>query len=297
MASTIITKRVITNIYCAHCRKRKAIPRGRKLTPKEREEIEAWNNEHTLICRTITINGKLDEMTGELPYYFERQPHHYECLLAWLRRKFKKDEEKVQIEINLSIERREKKIEDSRKKGILKKDEMSTAKETRQGRERLENYLMGHYGASVLSKKLIKSIKDLNEGKHKDYSGLVISYEKLLEMFMFYEDDLMGIYMNKVKKGNAPPNANQRILYDLAVVVLNIDEYNSKQEKKWYMQQDERTEGEILDARKYIRPIEDNGEDEERQKEIERASRFAEEQTKEYDEEDDSYIASLFKDD
>lgn len=297
MAIKIKTKVVTTEIFCAHCSKKKPMPRGKKLTPEEKAEIEAWNDEHTLICRIITENGKTIDTFGELPFYFEKRPYHYECLVIYLRKKYKKNETLVQEAIKLSMERRQKKIEDSRKKGILKKDEMSKAKEVRQGRERLENYLMGHYGVSVLSKKTIKSIKDLNEGKHPDYNGLVIPYEQLLDMFMFYEDDLMKNYMTKVKKGKAPSTAHQRIFYDLAVVVLNIDEYNSKQEKKWYMQQDERTDGELLDVRKYIRPVEDNSEDEERQKQIERASRFADEETKEYDEDDDSYIARLFRDD
>ena len=152
---------------------------------------------------------------------------------------------------------------------------------------------MGHYGASVISKKVQTTIKDLDEGKSKTYNNIVIHYDKLLDMFLYYEDELMGIYKSKIKTGNAPTNASQRILYDISVVVLNIDEYNSRKEV-CYIQQDQKSDEELLDVRKYIRPVVDTEKDKEIDIDKEMIKEFVEEMSKN---EDDEYITSIFSDD
>ena len=152
---------------------------------------------------------------------------------------------------------------------------------------------MGHYGASVISKKVQTTIKDLDEGKSKTYNNIVIHYDKLLDMFLYYEDELMGIYKSKIKTGNAPTNASQRILYDISVVVLNIDEYNSRKEVR-YIQQDQKSDEELLDVRKYIRPVVDTEKDKEIDIDKEMIKEFVEEMSKN---EDDEYITSIFSDD
>ena len=170
---------------------------------------------------------------------------------------------------------------------------MKSAKTTRSNRERLINYFMGHYGASVISKKVQTIIKDLDEGKSKTYNNIVIHYDKLLDMFLYYEDELMGIYKSKIKTGNAPTNASQRILYDISVVVLNIDEYNSRKEVR-YIQQDQKSNEELLDVKKYIRPVVDTEKDKEIDIDKEMIKEFVEEMSKN---EDDEYITSIFSDD
>ena len=271
----------IMNKFCYHCLY--------ELEIAENNSKEKMRDRNRIIYTEITLNDKKIINQGYKPYLYENNHFHKECLLAFLRKTIK-DETKVQAVFQQIIEQHNT---INRKKGSLTRDEVENAKDSRNAREKLIQYLYRVYDTRLIPQYVTRTIDNLNNGKN----NIIISYEKLLDMFMFYEDDLKRIYMNKVKKGNAPPNANQRILYDLTVVVNNIEEYDSKQERKRYMQQDERINGEILDVRKYIRPVQDNSKDEERQKEIERASRFAEEQTKEYDEEDDSYIASLFKDD
>lgn len=294
MATKIKTRRRVDETFCACCLEK--IPPKEGETKEEKAERERLNDQRTCVHRVERTDGKITKEEGEVPYYYNKKPYHEKCLIAYLQKKFKKNQDKIKEALADVYRRREKMIDEARTKGLLRSSEVQNAKLTRDGRERLINYLMGHYGTQLLSKKVQSTIKDLNDGKSVTYNKIVISYEKLLNMFMFFEKDLMKMYMSKVQKGTAPANANQRILYDLATVLNNLDEYDSTQEKKWYAQQDERVGGEIIDVRKYIRPTEDDTEAKV-QKEIEMAMKFAEEQTKEYDEEDDSYIASLFKDD
>lgn len=283
-------------IFCQHCLNIEKAPRGRKETPEEKAARERRNEENTLIYRKTTVNGKVVEVFGEIPWTFEKVDCHKHCLMAWLQKKFKKDEQKVAEAYQIALEERNKKLDKSRPKGKLTAEQVSVAKSQRINKENLINYFMGHYGTSIISKKILSLIKCLDEGTSNDYGNVVISYEKLLDMFLYYEDDLFELYKKNLKKGKAPSNATQRIIYDLAVVVYNLDEYDSRKQSK-FSQQDEREE--IIDVTKYIRRDKKKEEEieKERREEIRKAREFADEMTKEYDEEDNSYIASLFKDD
>lgn len=293
MPAKIKTDEKIYRKFCAHCLNKEQAPRGKKETPEEKRARELRNDENTLIYEVRTVNGKVVETKGALPFNYDGQPYHEECLLEWLRHKLKKDNEKINAAYEDSVRRRNKMIDASRKKGKLCSSEMKSAKTTRSNRERLINYFMGHYGASVISKKVQTTIKDLDEGKSKTYNNIVIHYDKLLDMFLYYEDELMGIYKSKIKTGNAPTNASQRILYDISVVVLNIDEYNSRKEVR-YIQQDQKSNEELLDVKKYIRPVVDTGKDKEIDIDKEMIKEFVEEMSKN---EDDEYITSIFSDD
>lgn len=293
LPAKIKTDEKIYRKFCAHCLNKEQAPRGKKETPEEKHARELRNDENTLIYEVRTVNGKVVEIKGTLPFNYDGQPYHEECLLEWLRHKLKKDNEKINAAYEDSVRRRNKMIDASRKKGKLCSSEMENAKTTRSNRERLINYFMGHYGASVISKKVQTTIKDLDEGKSKTYNNIVIHYDKLLDMFLYYEDELMGIYKSKIKTGNAPTNASQRILYDISVVVLNIDEYNSRKEVR-YIQQDQKSDEELLDVRKYIRPVVDTEKDKEIDIDKEMIKEFVEEMSKN---EDDEYITSIFSDD
>lgn len=293
MPAKIITDERIFRKYCAHCLYKENAPSGKKETPEEKQARKLRNDKNTLIYEVKTENGKTVKVTGEPPFNYDGQPYHEQCLLAWLRKKFKKDEIKINSAYDDSTRRRNKAIDTARKKGVLRSSEMTTAKTTRVNRERLTNYFMGHYGASVLSKKVQTTIKDLDEGKSKTFNNVIIHYDELLDMFLYYEDDLMGIYKAKVKNGKAPVNASQRIMYDISVVVLNIDEYHSRKQAT-YLQQDQRTDGELLDVTKYIRPTEDTNKDEEMNQDKEMIKDFVEEMSQD---EDDKYIMSIFSDD
>ena len=82
-------------------------------------------------------------------------------------------------------------------------------------------------------------------------------------------------------------------MYDISVVVLNIDEYNSRKEVR-YIQQDQKSDEELLDVRKYIRPVVDTEKDKEIDIDKEMIKEFVEEMSKN---EDDEYITSIFSDD
>lgn len=292
MANIIVVKRDVKQIFCKHCKHRHPVVKGE--TPEQKEERKRKNEEDTLIYRKVTENGKIIDESGEYPYYYEKVAFHRECLLDYLKRKYKKNLDKINQIFEDIEQSRERTIDKGIKKGILKKKEVSNAKTTRETRERLVNYFMGHYGASVLSKKVQTTIKDLDEGKSSTFNNVVISYDKLLDMFLFYEDTLMGIYMSKVKKGEAPPNASQRILYDISVVVLNIDEYDSRKQVR-YIQQDQKTEEELLDVKKYIQPTKKKTDDT-IDKEVKKAKSWAEKETSEYDNKGYDIMEELFKD-
>ena len=293
MPAKIITDRRIFRKYCAHCLDKESAPSGKRETSEEKEARKLRNEEKTLIYEVITENGKTVSVRGAPPFNFEKQPYHEKCLVEWLKKKFKNNKEKMSAAYKDSERRRNKAMDTAMKKGLLRSSEMEKAKTTRQDRERLVNYFMGHYGTSVLSKKVQTTIKDLDEGKSKTFNNLIIHYDKLLDMFIYYEDDLMGIYKSKIKNGKAPANASQRIMYDISVVVLNIDEYDSRKQVK-YIQQDQRTDEELRDVRKYIRPIEDKNKDEEANQDKEIIKDSVEEMSQD---EDDKYIMSIFSDD
>lgn len=294
MPAKIVKDEVIGRKYCAHCLHKENAPVGIKETKEQKKAREERNSQLTLIYEVRRQNGKTVNIFGSAPYFFEGYPYHLECLLAWLRKKYKKDEEKINITYQDCVRRRNEAIDKSRKKGKLTSDDMKKAKPTRKNRENLINYFMGHYGATVISKKVQSLIKDLDEGKSVQYNNLVIHYDKLLDMFLYYEDDLMDIYKSKLKKGKAPSNASQRILYDLSIVILNIDEYNSRKYPR-HQQQDQRTEGELLDVTKYIRPVADNSQ-KEKDKEIEMVNEIVKELEKN-DIDDNDYLIDMFFDD
>ena len=293
MPAKIKTDEKIYRKFCAHCLNKESAPRGKKETPEERYARELRNDDNTLIYEVRTVNGKIVEIKGEVPFNYDGQPYHEKCLFAWLRRKFKKDEDKINAAYEDVIRRRDKLIDSSRKKGKLRSSEMAGAKATRANREKLINYFMGHYGATVISKKVQTTIKDLDEGKSKTFNNVVIHYDKLLDMFLYYEDDLMGIYKSKIKKGQQPANASQRIMYDISVVVLNIDEYDSRKENK-YNQPDQRSDEELLDVKKYIQTdFQKERAQAQEDEEIRRAREYAEEVTKEFDYDNDEFLEEL----
>lgn len=293
MPAKIKTDEKIYRKFCAHCLDKESAPVGKKETPEEKYERELRNDKNTLIYEVITTNGKITKVTGTVPFIFEKYPYHEKCLMAWLQKKFKKDKEKINAAYQDVVRRREKTIDASRKKGKLSSSEMRDAKSTRANRERLINYFMGHYGASVLSKKVQTTIKDLDEGKSKTFNNIVVHYDELLDMFLYYQDKLMGIYKAKIKKGEQPTNASQRILYDISVVMLDIDEYNSRKENK-YNQQDQRTDEELLDVKKYIQTdFQKEKVTAQEDEEIKKAREYAEEVTKEFDYDNDEFLQEL----
>lgn len=289
-------RRRIDEWFCSCCGKRILAPRGKKETSEEKAIREAKNEENTLICRIIIIDGKVVEEFGYVPYYFEGRAYHYECLLKKLRTKFKKDEKKVSNAMKKIEEARDKKIDDARKKGILRSSEMENAKSTRDGRERLKNYFMGHYATSVLTKKILSTIKNLNDGKSSEVGTIQISYEKLLDMFLYYEKDLMSIAQSKQKRGEGFVNPCQHILYDISVVVANIDDYNNRKVAIYTQQAQQDERGEILDVKKYRLDLQNRNDNSNKEKKIDeslkRAIEFAEEYTKEYEE--DKYNYGIF---
>lgn len=284
----IVWKREVTEWYCYHCMEKILAPLGKKETPEEKMVREEKNKKNTLIAVKVSENGKKVTETG-YPYFYEKKPHHRACLLAYLRQQFPNDQEKVNKLFKEAEENHNKHVIGERKKGKLSSEEMEKAKSTRKGRENLVNYFMGHYGVSVLSKKVQTNIKDLDEGKSEQFNKITIHYDELLDMFLYYEDDLMGIYKSKIKKGQDFANANQRILYDISVVVLNIDDYKSRKQAK-YIQQDQKTDEDLIDVRKYILTNNQNNTETEIDKEKQMIKGFVEEMTKD---DDDEYIANI----
>lgn len=287
MSEKSIFRKDRTEWFCYHCQYKVLATRGRKETPEEKALREKENNRKTLIAVKISENGRITFQTG-YPYFYKKKPYHKECLLNYLRKTFPNNNNKVEELFKEVEEAHEKSLE--RRKGKLTSEEMEKAKSTRKGRENLINYFMGHYGTSILSKKVQTIIKDLDEGKSVQFNEVLIPYDELLDMFLYYEKDLMGIYKDKIKKGQNFANANQRILYDISVVVLNVDEYRSRKQVR-YIQQDQKSDEELIDVRKYIRPINSDNTEAEIDKEKEMIKDFVDEMTK--DDEDDYFTNIL----
>lgn len=291
-------------VKCACCMCKKPVPKDHKETASERKERLEKNEEAREIHYIRKVDGKIVEERGEFPYYYKKKPYHYYCLLVKLNKEFKKDQKKVDLAMNKAIENREKAIDEARKKGVLMSSEVKTAKTTKESRDKLVNYFMGHYATKSLGKKINSLIKSLNEGTSLEYNNVKIEYEKLLDMFLYYEKDLLHIAESKRKKGENFVNPSQHILYDISCVVANIDDYDNKEAaiySKQTAQQDEREE--ILDVKKYRLDLnndnKNNNSDEinTANEAIKRAEEFAEEYTKEYDDKYGGIFEGLFDDD
>lgn len=287
---------------CDCCLHKKSAPANKKETPEEKKERLKENEKATMIWYVRTENGKVTKEKGEPPYRYNKKRFHLDCLLAKLRRDFKKDEDKVQKELEKIKTAREKFIDDSRKKGLLKSSEMKNAKVTRDSRTRLVNYLMGHYATNSLTRKILSLIKNLNDGNGGEMVAIPISYEQLLDMLIYYEDDLNRIARNKQKKGEGITHPSQRILYDISCVVANVDEYNNRDVVKYTQQAQQDERGEVLDVKKYRLDLQNRNNQKEETKiddSMKRALEFADEYTKEYEEDKYNYgiFANMFDDD
>ena len=111
MPAKIKTDEKIYRKFCAHCLNKEQAPRGKKETTEEKHARELRNDENTLIYEVRTVNGKVVETKGALPFNYDGQPYHEECLLEWLRHKLKKDNEKINAAYEDSVRRRNKMID------------------------------------------------------------------------------------------------------------------------------------------------------------------------------------------
>lgn len=297
MAPRYMERRRVDEWFCTCCQKRIFAPKGKKETAEQKKERELQNEKNTLIYRFVIVDGKITDEEGDVPYYFEGRPYHYDCLYKKLRIKYKGNETKIQNAMKKSEDARAKKIDDARKKGLLRSTEMKNAKSTREGRDKLINYFMGHYATSRISQKVNTTIKNLNDGKSSELGTVQISYEKLLDMFLYYEKELTHITQNKQKHGEYFVNPSQHILYHISCVVANIDKYNNREVARYTQQAQQDERDEILDVKKYRLDLQNrdnlNNNDKEIDESIKRANEFADEYTKEYVE--DKYDYDIFE--
>lgn len=291
MILAVILERTETCDCCLH---KKSAPANKKETPEERKARLKYNKEAIIIWYVKTEDGKVTNEKGEPSYKYKKKKYHLDCLLAKLRRDLKKDEDKVQTSLMKIKAARQKFIDDSRKKGMLTSSEMENAKTIRNSRERLVNYLMGHYATSSLTRKVLSLIKNLNDGNGGEMISIPVPYEQLLDMLIYYEDDLSYIAKNKQKQGKGFINPSQHILYDISCVIANIDEYNNRATARYTQQAQQDERGEILDVKKYRLDLQNRNNQSEKEVDdsMKRALEFADEYTKEYEE--DKYNYGIF---
>ena len=158
---------------------------------------------------------------------------HYNCLVKSYKEKKDLTKDAIEDLIADAERRHNSHIEKHLRKGTLTKDKFILRKATKKDKDSLVNYFYSHYGLRVLSKNASVLIDKLNAGEdYGNYKNIQISYIQLKNMLIYYNDDLMRIYKSKLKKGEKI-SPTERIVYDISIVIANLDDYNQRREKAY----------------------------------------------------------------
>lgn len=109
---------------------------------------------------------------------------------------------------------------------------IENSKEVRESRDKLFNYCYTHYGIKYIPKSIQETLKQLNNGTSKTYGNIQISYDQMYDMLIYYQDDLFSLYKSNKSKGKLS-SSNQRMAYDIAIIVDRLDDYENRKEIKY----------------------------------------------------------------
>lgn len=166
--------------------------------------------------------------------------------------------------------------------------ENENRKEVKEAKERLINYFYIHYGIKFVPKSIQETLKQLNNGTSKTYENVKITYEELLDMLKYYENDLFNLHSSKIKKGKCL-SPNERMAYDISIMIDRLDDYNNRKEVL-YNQVNNNNFNTIEDFSIYLEPIQISRK-KESQKEfekIEEIKKFVEDVLVTFDKDDDA---------
>ena len=182
---------------------------------------------------------------------------------------------------------------DNRKAGKLTAKDVENARVNRVDRKKLIQYLLGKYNVKQIDKLLMYQIDNLNKGNTGEMGIFEISYSKLLDMFLYYDDFLQEHHKKFI--GKDLKSKQQFLAWDLAILISKFDEYNNREVARYTQQAQQDERGEILDVKKYRLDLQNRNKqnnEKEIDESIKRAIEFAKEYTKEYEE--DKYNYGIF---
>lgn len=272
--------------YCSDCL---YIPKIDKRKNNEKNELNY--NRCTHICTEFIFDDdvKHKEIKGYFPYIYENEYYHKECLLQHLRNNIQDETEVQKVYQNIIKEHNTY----NAKVGKLTVKEVENATVNREDRKKLIQYLLGKYNIKQIDKLLMYQIDNLNKGNTGEMGIFEISYSKLLDMFLYYDDFLQEHHKKFI--GKDLKSKQQFLAWDLAILISKFDEYNNREVARYTQQAQQDERGEILDVKKYRLDLQ-NRNRQNNEKEIDesmkRAMEFAKEYTKEYEE--DKYNYGIF---
>lgn len=129
-------------------------------------------------------------------------------------------------------------------------------------RDEFNEYLLNHYDVITISNRFWNVVEDVGNGIYRKKKCRQTDMETIFGAWSFYQNNLDKINMNNKAKHRGPTTDEQRINYDLAIIIQHIGDYqrNITQEKleaiEKKAQQDNTVE---IDYNKVQRKNESNG--------------------------------------
>lgn len=205
-----------------------------------------------LSLRKCPCGKQFDILTNE---YIKYKNRYYEvsCFENIFKAKGFTDEEieELKLTINNSAIKEKQAIKDrilkeSKNKEIAKKNDINRQANL----DKLYKYLKYNYDTKVIKKVVFIKLERINSG---NFQGLSegITYEDLLIMFKSKQKFLNNVYRNNIKQGKNM-DANQRILYDLSILVNKYDDYKKWKEQQRILQSNVLKEREIIEENKDV---------------------------------------------
>ena len=113
------------------------------------------------------------------------------------------------------------------KQEMSENETIGNLKEINKAKENLYNYIYANYGLTYIPKSIKDVLKQLNNGTSKKYPYTQIDYGKMLDMMRYYQNKLLGLYSEKLKRSQLKTPI-ERISYDIAVLVSLVGEYDCR---------------------------------------------------------------------
>lgn len=98
-------------------------------------------------------------------------------------------------------------------------------------RNQINDWVIDHYNISFVPKKFFTAIEDLDDGKYRGKRCKPISMQTLYEAWKWGQNNLDKINANNKKNNKGPASDNERLMYDLAIIINKVPNYLSHKSK------------------------------------------------------------------
>lgn len=162
-------------------------------------------------CCKEVITISRDNMDGVIQ--FQGRYYHYDCFktVASKRANSKRGKPEMWADALEKINNLEHETKESIKKGFVKED--------------LNTWLLDHYNVTIIPSRFWQKIAELERGIYNGQRCKPISICDILGTWQWGQMNLNKIHRQQKINGIGPSNDDQRISYDLAIVVSKIPNY------------------------------------------------------------------------